>query len=293
MKNNEQEKDLTSAEEQELFSKLEFSYSKSKEDVWGALDSLIDDSPEQMASVAKPAKVIRMSWLSMSIAASLVLLLSYGFFARFYSTTISVDAGELTSHVLPDGSEVHLNAASSITYSPYWWRFNRKVKLQGEAFFEVEKGEKFSVHSEFAVTEVLGTKFNIYARDGDYEVFCESGKVGVSDLSRQVILGPGEFVRLKRTPFEKESAEDLKSSILSWRLNQFIYNTTPFPKVFDDLERHYGITIQLEEEEIANKEYTGNFNRPEKIENALEAILLGYALTSEEIGNDTFLIKKK
>lgn len=293
MENKKHDKELTSTEEQELFSKLEFSYSKSKEDVWGALEGLMDDEPAQAAPVAKPARIIRMNWASMSIAASMVLLLSYGLFARFYTTTISVAAGEFTSHILPDGSEVHLNAASSITYSPYWWKFDRKVKLAGEAFFEVEKGEKFSVHSEFAITEVLGTKFNIYAREGDYEVFCETGKVGVSsDFSKQVVLTPGQSVRLERSQLEIRNTEESKEAILSWRNNEFNYNTTPLSKVFDDLERHYGITIKLEEENIASEGYTGAFPRPKTVKEALAVIQVS-DWTYEKTGENSFLIKKK
>lgn len=295
MENKKHDKDLASAEEQELFSKLEFSYSKSKEDVWGALEGLIEDEPKIAEEPEKkPAKVIRMGRVAMSIAASLLLLISCGIFARFYTNTVRVSSGEFVSHMLPDGSQVHLNAASSITYNPYWWRFNRKVSLAGEAFFEVMKGEKFSVHSEFAITEVLGTKFNVYARDGDYEVFCETGKVGVSnEFSNSVILTPGESVRLKGQALEKTDAEEARGTILAWRNNEFNYNTTPFSKVLNDLERHYGITIQLEDQSILTEESTTTITRPETIEEALDKILFSHGLVSEKTGEGIYLIKKK
>lgn len=294
MENKEHDKDLTSAEEQALFSKLEFSYSKSKDDVWATLNDVIEGDPKEIVTPEKEAKVIRMNWFSMSVAASMILLLSYGLFARFYTKTIAVDAGEFTSHVLPDGSQVHLNAMSSIKYAPYWWKFDRKVMLEGEAFFEVEKGERFSVHSALGITEVLGTKFNVYARDLDYEVYCESGKVGVSNAyADQVVLLPGESVSLNIEKLEKENAEDTKAAILAWRNNEFNYNTTPLSKVFADLERQYNITIELSEDGFATEGYTGTMTRPETVDKALEKILLVFDLEYEKKGESTYLIKKE
>ncbi len=294
MENKEHDKDLTSAEEQALFSKLEFSYSKSKDDVWAALNDVIEAEPKEIAAPEKEAKVIRMNWFSMSVAASMVLLLSYGLFARFYTKTIAVGAGEFTSHVLPDGSQVHLNAMSSVKYAPYWWKFDRKVRLEGEAFFEVEKGERFSVHSNLGITEVLGTKFNVYARGLDYEVFCETGKVGVSNAyAGQVVLLPGEFVSLNIEKPEKENATETKASILAWRNNEFSYNTTPLSKVFADLERQYGVTITLANDNIANEEHTGIMKRPKTVQEALDVLQAGAEWLYEKTGEKTYLIKMK
>lgn len=294
MENKEHDKDLTSAEEQALFSKLEFSYAKSKDDVWATLNDVLEDKPKERVAPEKEAKVVRMNWVSMSIAASMVLMLSYGLFARFYTKTIKVEAGQFASHTLPDGSQVHLNAVSTIRYAPYWWKFNRKVTLEGEAFFEVEKGEKFSVHSDLGITEVLGTKFNVYARGLDYEVFCETGKVGVSnEYADRVVLMPGEFVSLNIEQPEKESAEEAKASILAWRNNEFNYNTTPMSKVFADLERQYDINIELAEDGFATEGYTGTMTRPETVEGALDAILAVYNWAYEKKGESTYLIKMK
>lgn len=294
MENKEHDKDLTSAEEQALFSKLEFSYAKSKDDVWATLNDVLEDKPEEIVAPEKEAKIIRMNWVSMSIAASMVLMLSYGLFARFYTKTIQVEAGEFTSHTLPDGSQVHLNAVSTIRYAPYWWKFNRKVTLEGEAFFEVEKGERFSVHSNLGITEVLGTKFNIYARELDYVVYCETGRVGVSNqYSEQVVLLPGQFVKLNIEALEKETAASEKEVILSWRNNEFNYNTTPMSKVFADLERQYDITIELAEDGFAIEGYTGTMTRPETAEEALDAILGVYNWIYDKKGVSTYLIKMK
>ncbi|PIQ48820.1 MAG: iron dicitrate transport regulator FecR [Cytophagales bacterium CG12_big_fil_rev_8_21_14_0_65_40_12] len=286
-------KDSNSAEEQ-LFSKLELSYKKSKADVWSELEGMMGEAPTVAEAIIAPKKVKSISWISYSIAASIILFLTFGLFARLYTKTVEVGAGELSSHTLPDGSIVHLNAVSGIHYNPYWWRFNREVGLEGEAFFEVEKGERFTVISKLGSTQVLGTKFNIYARGNAYEVFCESGKVQVSDSQlAKVILLPGEFAEIKADKVVKSTEVVQSSTILAWRRGQFMYNTTPFAKVFSDLERQYDVKIQMEDQSIATENYTGIFERPERLEDALQIICLGFDLTFERKTDGSYLIKKK
>ena len=66
---------------------------------------------------------------------------------------------------LPDGTLVHLNTNSSLTYQQNFGQDNRKVKLSGEGYFEVKKDakKKFIVNTEYMDVTVLGTKFNLYA----------------------------------------------------------------------------------------------------------------------------------
>lgn len=67
---------------------------------------------------------------------------------------------------LPDGSVVRLNSVSRLSYKPLGWYFSRSAELSGEAFFEVEKGSKFTIYSMLGSTSVLGTSFNnVTARD--------------------------------------------------------------------------------------------------------------------------------
>lgn len=286
-------KDSNTGEEQ-LFSKLELSYKKSKADVWSELSSMMDEAPAKAEATVVSPKAKSISWIPLSIAASIVLFLSFGLFARLYTTTVEVGAGELSSHTLPDGSIVHLNAVSSIHYNPYWWRFNREVGLEGEAFFEVEKGERFTVISKLGATQVLGTKFNIYARGDAYEVFCETGKVQVSDSQLdKVILLPGEFAEIKANKVAKSTEQVQSIAVLAWRRGQFMYNTTPFAKVFSDLERQYDVIIKIEDQSIATENYTGIFERPEQVEEALKIISFGFDLTFEKKADGSYLIKKK
>lgn len=337
MKDKKDKSDLTPGHEQELFSNLEFSYSRSKADVWGSLEGMLGDEPEAKPEkeqvnakpeitpvedgaeivefmVEKPAKrsrVISINRTFISIAASVVLIISAGLFARFYTTTIQVAAGEFTSHTLPDGSEVHLNAATTITYHPYWWRMDRSVSLEGEAYFVVAKGEKFTVTAPLGTTQVLGTEFNVYARDDVFKVFCEEGVVRVvsdkvvAGRKSQATLTAGSLAVLEDGEFSNEEKSLVtyteetvarRNENLAWRSGQFIYNTTPLSKVLDDFRRHYGVTIKLSDEILDDSNVTATFDRVIPFDESMEIVLSTSeipGLMYEKDGEGIYVIKTK
>jgi len=274
-------------QEKELFSQLKPSYSKSKEDVWASLEKTITED-----QTVQKTKTIRFVWLKYAAAASILIVIGLGLFARLHTITVDVPAGQTSQHTLPDGSIVFLNAESSINYHPYWWSFNREVELDGEAFFEVEKGESFSVLSSMGSVEVLGTSFNIYNRDQTYTVYCKTGKVRVQNQhSNEVILKPGQVTNSES--LARQTTEDLNSEqIMSWRLNKFLYNTTPLTKVLEDFERHYGIRIDVQMNNINELHYTGLFKRDIGAEKALKIVSFSFDLNIEKTGENTYLVKQ-
>ena len=155
----------------DIFSKLEAPFENSKEELRKKFSKQIEEKPK--------AKVIRLDWVKYAVASVVLLLVGVTLFMKFNTQTIISNKGEHLSYILPDGSVIELNAETEISYKPYWWKFNREIKLTGEAFFDVKKGKKFNIISENGITEILGTSFNIYARDLDYQVFCKTGRVKV------------------------------------------------------------------------------------------------------------------
>jgi transmembrane sensor len=275
-------------QEKKVFSKVEVNYSRSKEDIWANMEAKLETpKPSQ-------AKIVRFRWAKIAAAASIVLLIGAGVFARLYTVNIEVPSGEFANHALPDGSTVYLNAESSVSYHPYWWSVNRLVELSGEAFFEVKKGSKFSVDSDLGTVAVLGTSFNIYHRDGDYRVFCLTGKVSVSDKKTSgVILLPGEGTILQpNEPIALEKMIVDEESALAWKNKKFVYHTTPLSKVIADLERHYNIKINSTVLDSEEAEYTGLFNRSVSIHEALEIICFSLDLEFEKKNENDYLIKQ-
>ncbi len=107
--------------------------------------------------------------------------------------------GEWEKVSLPDGSKVHLNANSTLTLDKDWSEESlRSVRLEGEAFFEVQKrpesGSRFQVHTGDMVIEVLGTKFNVQNRGIKTNVFLEEGKIKLDLKDTSEYMDPGQFI---------------------------------------------------------------------------------------------------
>ena len=97
------------------------------------------------------------SWM-WKIAASIVLLLVAGWtFYQMQHVEVRTQRAMQITHILPDGSSAELNAGSTIEYNKLTWKLSRNLKLDGEAFFEVEKGRSFSVSSTQGTTRISGS----------------------------------------------------------------------------------------------------------------------------------------
>ncbi len=145
---------------EKLNSKLSVEWGESKEDIWAKMEAQMQHSNPNGRVIS-----LNRSILQWAVAAVILILVGTTAFMRFYTEWSLVPDGEHRIVELPDHSKVHLNAGSEVGYHPYWWAFSREVQFEGEAYFEVEKGNRFQVESGNGTTTVLGTSFNIYARD--------------------------------------------------------------------------------------------------------------------------------
>jgi transmembrane sensor len=264
--------DLSSVDSQSkrLLAGGEFDWSRSKSAVWGNLDAYTAQNLAR--KVTYDFRVVQ--WAA---AAVFIILLGTSGFFRFYSKTITTQAGSHLAMNFPDGSSVNLNALSTLSYNPYWWRFERKVKFEGEGFFEVKKGNRFSVVSRLGTTQVLGTSFNIFSRDEVYKVTCITGKVKVISIANDgKIIQPNSKAII--TPDGQINLiQDIETlPEISWRDNTFLFTSVPVSEVFSEIERQYGITIDARIDNYAL--YTGNFSKKQKVEDILGYICpaLGY-----------------
>ncbi len=174
-----------------------------------------------------------------SVAASLLLVLGIFFDEVSYTTA----TGQQLSAVLPDGSQVQLNAQSVLTHKRFFWNSNKKVSLKGEAFFSIEKGDGFSVQTTSGTVSVLGTRFNIRARKSTFELVCYEGKVQFDAVSIQekAILIEGDVLRLEADQLERERTDSEKPS---WTGGKSTFNNSLLIHVIEELEIQYGIKIQ-------------------------------------------------
>ena len=249
----------------EFFTGGTFRWKRSKSDVWVEMESQLE-TPVKGRSIS-----LNFSATHWAVAASIALLIAATSFLRFYSVDVKTEAGQHLVAQLPDQSTVNLNAQSRITYYPYWWRVTRIVTLDGEAFFEVQKGKKFTVKSTKGTTQVLGTSFNIFSRDEVYKVTCVTGRVKVcSKAGYTAILKPNS-----KAEIQASGKIDVQENIqtypeISWKKNIFLFTASPAAKVFKEIERQYGIHIETKIDDYSL--YTGNFTKDQNVEEILEYV---------------------
>ena len=166
--------------------------------------------------------------------------------------------GEKMTFVLPDKSEVILNANSSLRYDS---SKPRKVWLEGEAFFKVSKNqvkqEKFQVITPDLTIEVMGTAFNVNSHQEKTKVYLEEGTVKLnlkSETIPEIVLLPGEILTYSRkegAEFEKKRTETKLES--SWKAGTQLFEKTPLLEILSKMEEIYGVKIQLREHGLSKR----------------------------------------
>ncbi|NNL93861.1 MAG: histidine kinase [Saprospiraceae bacterium] len=207
--------------------------------------------------------------LSLIATAAVALLLVTVFWPRNSITNITTQFAEIQKFNLPDASEIILNAGSELSYDKKNYKNERSLELDGEAFFNVEKGQKFTVNTPSGSVEVLGTSFNVYSRNETFKVVCETGKVLVSnkDFSSSVTLFPGESCALINNKMVK-GKRTFKSD--DWIDGIYHYDGVKLSDVIEELERQFDIKI-ITDQVDTDVLYSGFFNR-KKLQEALESV---------------------
>jgi len=189
-----------------------------------------------------------------------------------FSSDISVDSYHAIqlSHALPDGSQVILNSDSELEYDNNFTE-DRILNLDGEAFFQVEKGKSFTVVTDEGEVVVLGTSFNVLARDGSFVVSCKTGKVQVSSDKQSKIITPGERIRFTNGQASDIEKVDL-SKIDNWTTGESYFERTPLQEVMSSMSHKYDLDINLPSV-YHGKLFTGSFIHSD-LEKAMKMVLV-------------------
>jgi ferric-dicitrate binding protein FerR (iron transport regulator) len=234
---------------------------------------------------ARPVKVISL-WRYAAVAAS--VLVFFGLFQLFYfSNANETTFGATQILTLPDNSRVTLNAKSKLSY-PNLFQYNRTLDLEGEAFFEVQKGSTFTVKTALGCVKVLGTKFNVNAHDDYFEVMCYEGKVKVESMGKIAILTPTECIR-----FYDHTSENWAESTQpkpSWITGESAFRNVPMQYVFNQFRNQFNVTIDYPES-VKNVRFTGAFTHKNKI-TALKSICIPLHLNYADDGSGKIKISE-
>lgn len=185
---------------------------------------------------------------------------------------------------LPDGSKVWLNALSSLKYPSRFEGGLRQVYLEGEAYFEVEKGkEKFIVETDRQSIEVLGTKFNVSAYKNDIinKTSLLEGKVAVKGNNRDfpyyLTLNPGfEALDLPdKQPILREIEDTSKVTL--WTSGDLYFNDDDIYEVMNKIERFYELKVIYPSKKIKQR-FTGMVSKEQSVETMLNTLekITGY-----------------
>lgn len=203
------------------------------------------------------------------VAAVIALFLGGAYFyLNSLNTTVTTQLAEQSQITLPDASEVVLNAASQISYSEKNWDKARSISLEGEAFFKVAKGKKFTVTTTAGTVAVLGTQFNVENRAGFFEVSCYEGLVSVQYQEKKQKLKAGQsFVVIngqiqERPPLQEQSP--------AWTNNESAFTSIPLKYVLAEFERQFNLKVATQNVDT-DQLFTGSFDNT-KIDLALESI---------------------
>lgn len=218
--------------------------------------------------LSRQEKKIR-SFIGLKIAAALVVALGLFFFLQGdKQIVIKAPMGASQNTLLPDQSKVQINAGSTISYNKKQWAQQRSITLEGEAFFKVEKGEKFTVQSTSGTVQVLGTQFNIKDRNQDFYVSCYEGSVLVLYQNKEIVLQAGEGFEVKEgTP----RSFTITSLAPSWTKGISVFKTEKISTVLQELERQYNITIDYSNVN-STRQFSGSFTHTD-LEIALNSVL--------------------
>ena len=163
-----------------------------------------------------------------------------------------------------DGSEISLRKKGKLSYPKKFEGSERVVKLEGEAFFTVVRNEKmaYMVHVQDVTIEVLGTSFLVKEMDDLVEVKVKNGSVKLyptSDEKAAIVINKGEhgIYNVLNGTLTKKDLEGLNYA--SWHNNVLKFNGARMSSVVKDLKNHYGVEIQLANNDISGCTLTGQF----------------------------------
>ena len=208
--------------------------------------------------------------------------------------TVVTQLGERSQVVLPDGTKVWLNSSSSVEYVAPFFSRQRRVKMEGEAYFEVEHDRRapFVVSTNGLDVEVLGTRFNIRNDDNDHRVTTvllegavkayasgrEQASVRLHPAQQLVFDTRTHAMRLTDCPSAERS--------INWIDGRFCFEHDTFGEIVAELKRYYNVDIRFMDNRLRDMRFSGNFRVEDGIYHIMSVLQLTYKFNYRIAGND-------
>lgn len=220
--------------------------------------------------------------------------------------TVSSQPGTVTNLILPDGSQVWLNAGSAISYPNEFSGNTRDISLTGEAYFEVVKDHRIPmvVKAGEAYIKVYGTTFNVNAFSSEpfVKVTLVEGSVSLSSPSEKLNGKEEFFIEPGQTAiFSEQSKQVLVQNedpffYTAWKDGFMVFRNSPFETVLKRLSQKFNVDIELKDETLAAIPMDARF-RNESINEILRLLSSGtpfkyYYETPRKLSDGTFVRSK-
>lgn len=186
--------------------------------------------------------------------------------------TLIVPKGGYYKIELSDGSKVWVNAMSKLKFPELFSKEERRVDLEGEAYFEISKDadRPFIVQANGTDIKVLGTHFNVDAYEGLVRTTLKEGRVEVVNAHRSAILKPGEFCESSEMVM-KTGLADLDRD-LAWYNNEFYFKKDNIQYILNQLSNWYNVEVKFNRSVNRNKVLTGSIDRNVPLSQVLEML---------------------
>ena len=193
---------------------------------------------------------------------------------------VFVDRGQKATITLPDGSKAWLNSLTKLTYNSDYNKHERRLKLDGEAYFEVAHNPQkpFIVQGNAISVEALGTSFGVKAYDEDVIIssILMKGKIKVTTPDGSMILKPNERILFDKT--KKQANKSMVTNALDftgWIHNELRFENESLDEIAKNIQRIYNVKVIFASERLKKLRYTGTVEN-----NSLESLLNIITLTS-------------
>lgn len=270
----------------------------SEEDAWQRFQQRTARA-EAGAQTKEPGVVRSMPFAFNWFRVAAILILCISVLSLFYvvwdkntSKPVTVAAeGSAIEQALPDGSTVILNKHASITYAGKMKGKERRVELNGEAFFKVvpDKTKPFVVSVNDITVTVVGTAFNVKHTGDETEIIVESGIVKVARNDQTITLQAGEKTLIKATNTQLEKQESTDQLYNYYRSKSFVCDNTPLWRLAETLGEAYGVKIIIENKELRDYPLTATFHE-EPLDNILSVIAETFDITVSKT-DQTIILK--
>lgn len=289
---------LSSSENKAAFNKLRQAWilSAVQQD---SMNINVDEEWDSMESmVFTQGKVVEMppkrQWRRyVGIAAAVVVLITAALWMLFpRGGEVISTQNQVVVNTLSDGSQVSLNQYASVEVKAEFDKKERRLKLEGDAFFEVERDPEkpFIVDVNEVEVKVLGTSFYVDSRPElpNIEVIVESGTVEVSAQQQRIILNAGETGVYEKSTrvLTKQSNED--ENFLAWKTDILLFDNENLDIVIHALNRKFHSKIELDVEDSSNCFIDATFEQ-NNLDSILKVIEKTHGITAVRQGDRIIL----